>query len=97
MNSIKLICPTCNFKEKYKQGQPINESFIDKPQFIGIFEPGSIFTNTNDKMCGLYACPKCHSVVYTDSFEFINIKKCIYKLKKKIEKSNKEIKSNEKL
>lgn len=96
MSLVTLTCPTCNFEEKYSKNQTIDESIIDKEQFIGIFTPGHIFTNINEELCSLYACPKCNTVVYTDNFDFISIKKQMYKFKKKTKKSNKEIINNEK-
>lgn len=52
-------------------------------EFIGIFPPGTSLNDTNGNMCGIYACPKCYTVIYTDDFEYINKRKQSYKNKMK--------------
>ena len=35
--------------------------------------------DTNGKMCGIYACPKCNTVIYTNDITYINKRKQKYK------------------
>lgn len=50
-----MICYTCGYSEDIKDYN------IDE-EFIGIFANGTGFSTTDGRMCGLFGCPKCHSV-----------------------------------
>lgn len=62
-----LECKVCGFKETVEE------------KMIGIFARGSILSATHGKNVGLYGCPKCHTVVFTDDNEYIAQRKKEYK------------------
>ncbi len=62
-----LVCKTCGFKE------------TDNEKMIGIFGHGTSMLGTHGKMVGLYGCPKCNTVIWTDDTKYINERKQEYK------------------
>lgn len=65
-----LKCNQCGYQET-----------IEK-EFIGIFPVGTSLSDTNGDMCGIYACPKCNTVIYTNDTAYINERKQKYKEQK---------------
>ena len=63
-----MVCPICEYNEDNG-----NE------KMIGIFPPGTSLHNTKGTLCGIYACPKCSGVIFTDNIEYINNRKNEYK------------------
>ena len=57
--------------------------YEDEDEFVGIFANGISFTTSNGVMCGLFGCPKCHSIQYVTDVEYINKRKEMYKQKMK--------------
>lgn len=51
--------------------------------FIGIFSLGNAFGDTRGNIVGLYGCPNCHAMQYTADFEYIQMRKDLYKKKMK--------------
>lgn len=62
-----LKCNQCGYQETSER------------EFIGIFPVGISLSDTNGKMCGIYACPECHTVIYTNDTTYINKRKQKYK------------------
>ena len=71
-----MICYTCGYSEDAKDYN------IDE-EFIGIFANGTGFSTTDRRMCGLFGCPKCHSVQFTTDENYIKRRKERYKNKMK--------------
>lgn len=62
-----LQCQACNFIER--------EDIL----FIGIFSPGQTLLDSTRNVCGIFGCPHCHTVQYTNDQEYINYRKMLYK------------------
>ena len=71
-----MKCSVCGFEETENQ------------KMIGIFSQGQSFCNTNGNLVGLYGCPKCKTVIWTDDMKYINERKNEYKTKMKGNKTH---------
>ncbi len=78
-----MICPVCLFNEEKEE-----------EKFIGIFPAGSMLKDTKGNKCGIYACPKCKTVQYTNDSEYINKRKSEYINLMKAEKPTVVVTSN---
>lgn len=56
---------------------------FSKDKFVGIFATGTTFLTSNGDVCGLFGCPKCHSVQYVADIDYINRRKDMYKNRNK--------------
>lgn len=62
-----MKCSQCNFEE------------TENIKMIGIFPFGTSFSGTNGKLIGLYGCPICKTITWTDDIDYINKRKKEYK------------------
>lgn len=63
-----MICAVCGYDENNGD-----------EKMIGIFPTGTSLYSTKGTLCGIYACPKCSNVVFTDNIKYINNRKDEYK------------------
>ncbi len=66
-----MECKVCGFDE----GLSIENG---GEKFIGIFSMGKSFSTTDEKLCGIYGCPCCGSVIFTTDFQYIKARKVEY-------------------
>lgn len=66
-----LQCQACNFTER------------EDGLFRGIFPAGQTLMDSDRQECGIFACPYCHTVQYTNDPEYLVFRKMLYKDKRK--------------
>ena len=67
-----LKCPCCSEDESASK------------LFIGIFPNGNSLGSTERSCIALYGCPNCHTVQYVSDFDYIKMRKDLYKKENKI-------------
>lgn len=68
-----MICASCGYDEKTGK--------TDKDKFVGMFVNGATISTSNGEVCGLFGCPKCHTVYFTTESAYIGRRKIEYKQK----------------